>query len=554
VNLSPKAGWLWKTKRVAQPLIPLLYTQPCVLTMDKVGRHTAFPLRYIAFPVLFILVSLLGLWTLSGQQVRKIDINADFMEFNSELGINAKRLIGNVTFKHDDVLMTCDSAWYFSEENTVEAYSRVHLWQGDTLDLYGDYLRYQGNIKLAKVRKNVLLIDKENRLTTDYIDYDFANNLAYYLNGGKIINGNNTILSQQAYYYTKEKVTFFKDSVSVTNPEYTMYSDTLKYNTVTEVSYFLGPTDIIADDNYIYCENGWYDTQNNISQFNKNAFLESGDKKLKGDSIYYERNTGIGKAFKNVELIDTSQKIVLMGDKAIYNEKSEHALLTDRALMIQIDDAADSMFIHADTLQTVSDTIPDKKLILAYYHVKIYRSDLQGKCDSLVYSDVDSVFRFFGEPVLWSEENQLSSEFIEIYTKNQKLDRIDMRNTAFIISQEDSSRFNQIKGRSMTGYFEDNQLSVIDVDGNGQTLYFAKEKNEIIAANKTLSSSLRIYLKDKKISRINFINKPEATYYPLSKLPEDEARLEDFKWFDSYRPRSRHDVFVWAEEDRKTLQ
>lgn len=482
--------------------------------------------------------------SLNSQEVKKIEINADLIEFDSELGSDAKRLLGNVRFKHEDVYMTCDSAWYFSEENMVQSYSNVHLWQGDTLDLYGDYLKYSGNTKMANVRDNVILLDNENRLTTDYIDHDFENDLAYYLGGGKIVNGDNTLVSEQGYYYTREKLFFFKDSVVVINPDYTIYSDTLKYNTVTEISYFLGPTDIISEENYIYCENGWYDTKKNISQFNKNSYLENEGKILKGDSIYYDRETGLGQAFYNVELIDTSQNIILKGNVANYYEKTEYAMLTDSALMIQVDEE-DSLYVHADTLLSVPDTIPDKRLLKAFYKVKFFREDIQGKCDSLVYSDVDSVFRFYGEPVLWSDENQLTADHIEIFVRNQQMDKIEMINSAFIISQEDSIKFNQIKGRNMTGYIIENQLDRIDVDGNSQTIYYAKDDEEIIGANKAESSNLQIYFRDNNIRKIVFQPNTDGTFYPLEKFNQAETKLSDFKWLGSYRPISKEDVFRW---------
>ncbi len=341
---------------------------PAVVCHKNAGRILLAFIFFLAPGILF------------AQQVHQIEISADYIEFNNQLGNNAKRLIGNVHFKHEDVYMTCDSAYYYSEQNMVDAWSNVHLWQGDTLNLYGDYLNYRGDIRFAKVRKNVVLIDKESRLTTDYIDYDFNADLAYYLGGGRIVNGDNTLQSRQGNYYSKQKLFFFKDSVVVTNPDYTMYSDTLKYNTVTEIAYFLGPTDIIAENNFIYCENGWYDTRKNISQFNKNAWLESEGKTLSGDSLYYERETGLGKAFDNVVLVDTGQNVVLKGNEAVYYEKSKYAMLTKRALMIQVDDENDSLYVHADTLKSVPDTIPDFNIIKAYRHVKLFRDDMQGKC------------------------------------------------------------------------------------------------------------------------------------------------------------------------------
>ncbi len=497
--------------------------------------------------LLFIILFFLNISAYS-QEVRQIDIIADIIELDSELGINTQRLYGNVLFEHEDVLMTCDSAYYFSDSNIVDAYSNVHLWQGDTLDLYGDFLKYNGNTKVANVRENVLLIDNENQLTTEYIDHYFNDNLAYYIGGGKIINGNNTLESRKGYYYTKEKLFFFNDSVVVTNPDYVMYSDTLKYNTVTEISYFLGPTDIISEENFIYCENGWYDTKNNISQFNKNAFLQNEGKTLIGDSLYYERETGLGKAYNNVELIDTAQNIVLKGNVAHYLEKTEYAMLTDSALMIFINEEKDSLFVHSDTLKSVPDTIPERRIIKAYYQVKFYREDLQGKSDSLVYSDTDSIFRFYRDPVIWSEDNQLTADYMEGHTLNNQIDRIEMVDNSFIITREDTTKFSQIKGRNMTGYIKDNELSRIEVNGNAETIYYAKDVEEIIGVNKLKSSKLSIYFLENKVNRIIYRSAPSGKYYPIEIFPESENKLEGFRWYEEYRPMQRSDVFQWIRK------
>lgn len=485
--------------------------------------------------------------SLSGQEIKRIEIlNADITEFDNSLGNQASRLLGNVRFQHGDMLMSCDSAHYYPETNTLDAFSAVHIWREDTLHLYSDFLKYTGDNRVAAMRGNVKLIDKETTLTTRFIDYHLNEDMGYYRSGGHIVNGNNTLTSEFGYYYAQDKLLFFKDSVVIINPEYTMSSDTLKYNTITEVAYFFGPTQIVSDENVIYCENGWYDTKNNISRFSHNASLETGERTLAGDSLYYERDTGYGEAINNVELIDTVQQIILKGNYALYNEKTGYAMLTQRAHMIQID-KDDSLSVHADTLVSINDTIPDLRIIKAFYHVKIFRTDLQGKCDSLVYTDVDSAFRFFGEPVLWSEENQMTAETITIFTKERKLEKIILENSAFISSFEDSAKYNQIKGRDMQGYFQDNELVMIRVNGNGETLYYARDKNDLIGANKAAGSNMIIYLKDRKFSKILFVNSPDATFYPIEKLPEKETFFENFRWYGEYRPLARDDIFEWIK-------
>ena len=478
------------------------------------------------------------------QKVTRIEIlNSDSMEKDEKTG-NAIKYIGNVIFRHDETLMYCDSAYLYTEENLVTAYHHIHIEQGDTLDLYGDLLTYDGNEKLAKIRENVRLIDKEIILTTNNLDFNLKTNIGYYINGGKIKNGENDLESSTGFYYSRLKLFHFRDSVVIHNPEYNIYADTLKYNSDTEVAYFLGPTEIISEDNYIYCENGWYDTKKNISQFNENAYLSSKGQYLRGDSLYYERETGLGKAFDDVELFDSTQNIILKGKYAIYTEEPEYALLTDSAQFMQISDE-DTLYVHADTLESVLDTSGLYKILKAYYKVKIFRVDIQGKCDSLVYLESDSVFQLFSEPVLWSEENQLTADHINIHMANKKLHFLDLTTSSFIVSQEDSVKFNQIKGKNMRGYFVNNKLVRIEVKGNGQTIYYAKDQEDLIGINRAECSDMIIYLKESKIDRINLILAPKATLYPPDGKEEFEKILKGFEWLNRYRPGSKEDIFIW---------
>ncbi len=481
------------------------------------------------------------------QTVHRIDIlNADIIQSAPALGKGAQRLIGHVKFKHENAIMSCDSAYFYSSSYTLDAFSNVSIEQGDTLFLYGDNLHYEGDTRIAKIRNNVKLVDNETVLLTDHLDYNRETEIAYYLNGGVITEGENELSSKQGYYYTKDETFFFKDSVVIVNPDYIIKSDTLKYNTNTEISYFFGPTQIIGETNFIYCENGWYDTRQDISLVTKNARLESEDRILRGDSLYYERNTGFGRANSNVELVDTTQNVILRGNKGIYYENDKLATLTDSALMIEVD-GPDSLFVHADTLRSIPDTSmqDDSKILLAYHKVKIYRYDLQGMCDSLVYIEHDSMFHFYREPVLWSGENQLTASKIELVIKNQELYRLYMKDVALLASRKDSVKYNQIRGKSMTGYFKNNDLVRLDVEGNGQSIYYAEDEGVIIGVNKSECSDLIIYLKDNKVSQVNYKVQPTGIYYPLSLFPPSERYLEGFAWHDQWRPKKVRDIFTW---------
>jgi lipopolysaccharide export system protein LptA len=505
------------------------------------------PIREKLYLVILLISGFIS--SLQAQDNKQIEIlNANSMGYNKKSDNNARKLIGNVQFKHENAIMYCDSAYFYSDKNMIDAFSNVSIHQGDTTHLYGEFLKYDGNTKIAQIRKKVRLINKEIILKTEFLDYKITDQIGNYFNGGRILNGEDTLTSEVGYYYGKPKLLYFRKKVVVIVPkQYTIKSDTMKYNTVTKVAYFFGPTDITSKNNYIYCENGWYNRITNISQFNKNAYLTSDKQMLKGDSLYYERNTGIGRAFKNIRLIDSSQNIIVTGNYATYLEKPQKAMVTDSAVLMQFNEG-DTMFVHADTMRTIADSANKEKTIRAFFHVKIFKTDIQGKCDSLTYTTEDSTMRLFSKPVLWMDSDQVTSDYIELHMANKKLNTANLFSSSFITMKEDSNKYDQIKGRKMTGFFKDNELYRIDVKGNGQTVYYAKDKDSYIGVNKAESSDMVLYRENKKIKKIVFLTKPDATLYPLNKAPKEEIILKDFKWYKISRPRSKTDIFIWQEE------
>lgn len=480
----------------------------------------------------------------SQKKTRVQILNSDSLLIERKTGTSIKRLIGNVELEHEGIHLFCDSAYIYDDQNLVEAYNNVHIQQGDSLNLYGDHLMYKGDIRMAQFRNNVRLIDKKTTVKTDFLDYDLNNDMGYYFNGGVIHNEQDTLKSGQGYYYSDRKYFIFKDSVSIRNPDYTILSDTLHYYTETEISCFFGQTQIIGDSSYIYCENGWYDGLNDISQFNENAFIVLQEQTIMGDSLYYDQGAGFGKAFDNVVVHDSTQSTILQGNYALYYRTPERAMITDSALFVQYAEN-DTLFVHADTLRSDPDSSGSYNVLRAYYRVKLFKEDLQGKCDSLSYSYQDSVIHMHKDPVLWSEENQLSADLIDIHTRNKKLDFIQMHHSAFICSQEDSGKFNQIRGKDMIGFFRDGELFKIDVIGNGQTIYYAIEDNKIVGVNQAESSDLTIYIRDKKIYKITMITKPDGIFNPLEEVKDDPLVLKGFSWHDDVRPKTKWDIFRW---------
>ncbi|MCD4746915.1 MAG: organic solvent tolerance protein OstA [Bacteroidales bacterium] len=493
--------------------------------------------------ILIVLINFLTFFIYAQQTTKITLVKANDLKYDKRLGENIQRLIGNVILKHDTTYLYCDSAYWNEITNSFDGFGNVHIKVSDTLDIYGDILNYNGNTKIAELHKNVKLIDKRAILTTDILIYDRKTRIAHYFTGGKIVDDENVLTSKIGYYFTDRKEAFFKDSVVLVNPKYIMNSDTLMYNTVNETAFFYGPSTIVSEENYIYCENGWYNTQTDKSQFKKNAYLINNEQTLRGDSLYYDRVRGYGEAYDNVSIIDTVQDMIITGNYGEFLRKKGYAFVTDSALAI-LTDKNDSLFLHADTLIINFDSTQTAKNLFAYYKAKFFRRNIQGMCDSLVYKLQDSTINLYNEPVLWSNENQLTADSIKIIISNNEIDSMAMFNSSFIISKDDTASFNQVKGRNMIGYFKNNELSKIQVTGNCETIYFVREEDgNIIGINKALSANMMIFLLNNDIQTITYIDKPNAVLYPEKDLTQEELFIRGFKWIEDKRPLNKSDIF-----------
>jgi lipopolysaccharide export system protein LptA len=496
--------------------------------------------------ILFIIITLHTTNSLAQQKVRKTIVieNADYLLYDQTVIDNAQRLIGNVRLRHQNMVLSCDSAWSYTHSNSVDAFGNVHIVSNDTLQMYARKINYNGDLSIAKARGNVVLKDPKLTLTTDSLDFDTKNEIGYYTTGGKIVDSTNTLTSIIGRYFSQQNELFFKDSVVLVNKDYIMTCDTMKYNTHTEIVYILGPTHIVGDSSYLYSEKGWFNTKENISELLKNSTIRKGDTQLQGNYIYYNDNNGDGFARGNVIINDYKNSIIVAGNNATYNDFTQYAFITDSALFIQYE-GADSLFLHSDTLYTQPDTLAkDQKMVNCFRNVRFYRDDMQGICDSLVYFSNDSTIHLHFDPVLWSENNQMTADYIELINNYPPPNRVIMKDNSFIIQEIDSLKFNQIKGKNMIGFISEAKLYKIDVNGNGQSIYYPADDKSYIGMNKAESSNISISITDNKINRISFLSSPIGTMNPLfpDQVPTD-SKFPGFDWKDMQRPLNKYDIF-----------
>ncbi|MDR0746069.1 MAG: hypothetical protein LBF17_06215 [Mediterranea sp.] len=485
----------------------------------------------------------------TGKKKTRVDLlYADEGYANRNIRPDVQVLVGSVQFKHEGMFMWCDSALIYENTNSVEAFSNVRMEQGDTLFIYGDYLYYDGMAQLAQLRENVKMINRNTTLMTDSLNYDRIFNLGYYFEGGTLTDEENVLTSDWGEYSPATKLSVFNHDVMLVNPRFTLTSDTLKYHTVTKIATILGPSEIVSDQHHIYSERGFYDTANDVAELLDRSVLTNEGKQLVGDSLFYDRKIGFGEAFDHVVMNDTINKNMLTGDYCLYDEPTGYAMATKRAVAIDYSQE-DSLYIHGDTLKMLTFHINTDSLfreVRAYHKVRIYRTDVQGVCDSLVFNSKDSCITMYTDPILWNGSQQLLGEEIRIYMNDSTIDWAHIINQALTVEMKDSLHHNQVAGKEIKAYFEEGEMRKIDVIGNVLVVYYPEEKDStMIGMNTSETSLLNMYLRERKLERMVMSPKSNGVLYPMDQLPTDKMKLPNFQWFDYIRPLNKDDIFDW---------
>ncbi len=470
---------------------------------------------------------------------------SETLSFDKHQKADCQVLRGNVIFRHDDAYMYCDSAYFYDQNNTIDAFSNIRMEQGDTLFVYSDFLHYDGNTRIANLKGNVQMVNRETILETDSFDYDRNQNKGYYYTGGKIYDGKNTMTSIWGEYSPDTKLAVFRDKVRLINEEFALASNNLHYNTASKTATIVGPSVILyKEKTTIYSEKGSYDTANEQATLYNRSYIEQNDgKRLTADTIFYNRSIGEGTAWGNTELLDTAQHIVVYGNNAFYRELDSYGLVYNSAYAVEYSTANDSLFLHADTLRTYADSV--YQVLKAVSNVRFYRSDLQGKCDTLVYSTRDSVLNMYESPVLWSDSAQLAGDFIQVFQQANDSNMVFVQGLALAITQHDSLRFNQLSGKTLKAYIANRKLHEILVEGNAESIYYPIEDDgSIVGINRTESSVLEVFLNNRKINKIVMSPASSGTLYPEEQMPKEKKQLTHFAWYETIRPKNKADIFT----------
>lgn len=478
-------------------------------------------------------------------------------------------LAGNVRLKQNTSYFYCDSCVINSNTKTFEAWGNVHINDADTANIYASHLRYFINKKLAFLDGGVRLTDGKGTLTTPDLEYDMTTDIGIYKHGGKVVNKKTVLTSREGYYYAGLRDVYFKQNVELKDPGYFIKTDSLLYNTESQTARFIAYT-LIKDSSgrTIETKEGYYNMQTGKAEFGGRPVIKDGKLTVTANSIATDDSTGISHAKGNVIIIDSVQNTTIIAGEVFNDSKKDRILATRKPLMIVKQDN-DSIYITADTLfsarltdlygqkdSVLKDTVKGTKVMNvknkdstnryfeAYRHVRIFSDSLQAVSDSMFYSFKDSTFRLYQDPVLWAKESQITGDTILLFTKNKKADKMKVFENSFLVNRLDPEIYNQIKATRMDAYFKEGNIDSVRANGFAECIYFLQDEDSAYTGiNDSKSDIMDIYFNNQELQKVVFRSSVTGTIWPIKQKDPKEMRLENFRWLDDRRPKTKYELF-----------
>ncbi|MDE6643665.1 MAG: hypothetical protein K2K27_06160 [Muribaculaceae bacterium] len=545
---------------------------------NSIGR-----LKKAILPILAIVVLLLLIFAPTKAQIKQRDTmpivptvatadrhqgNRIFLERASSLiarpQFEYQILTGDVMFRKGDMLMYCDSAHLYEETNSIEAFGNVRMEQGDTLFVYADELVYTDSTELAVLYGNngrlVKLINRDVELQTNPFYYDLGIDLGYYDNYGTLTDAKNKLYSRYGEYAPGTSEALFRENVSLQSRNegdtLTILTEELYYNTKTHMAEMDMPSIIINRDGKIFTDSATYNTETSFAElYKRSVVVSSQNTTLTGDSLKYDKNAGFGEAFGNVIMTDSAHSMILCGDYGFYNELTDSAFVTGRALAKEYSQG-DTLYLHSDTIRTFAIIIPEYErdsilipadtthLVVAAHMARFYRSDMQGLCDSMTFVQTDSMLYLDIHPVVWSDNRQIFGTEIEVHLNDSTIDYAKLPDFGFMAEEIEEGFYQQLTGSEMTAYFEDGHLVRLEVSGNVEALSLPQEADSTYNKFATLESSfLTAWFKGNMLERMKAWPATTSVITPLYLAKRSQLYLPQFKWYTDMRPTSPEDVF-----------
>ncbi len=514
-------------------------------------------------------------------------INAGLIEIKENQYEGNPLFTNQVHFEYDNAILKADSAIIYQKKNYFIAKSNTYFSVSDTLQINARTIEYFGDNKLAKASGNVNLTTKEGSLQSNELFYNRGNQTVFFENGGTLTSKENIIFGNRGIFYLNEKKTQFNNNVKVINSENTILADqAISYNN-NQMIEFLGNVSIDSKDfeitsqkttyypkqnkveffsnttitdkknktNQIKTNNGVFFTKTKETNLNSRSTVKFGTRTITGNKLYFNQKTEYGKAMGNVILEDPKINGFIKGQYAEVHKKKDSAYVTKNAYMVK-SFSKDSLYIYSDTIFAVKNKKAEN-LVKAYHKAKIFKQNLQGEADSIIFNETKGFMSMHKKPIMWFKNSQISGNEIIAYTnaKKELLDSILVKENAYVVNKVDTidaenRDFNQMKGNKLKVFLNlKNEVDSINIVENAQALMFLDDEDKLnksknrVGINTSFCGTITISFDGKKIKNFECAVNADSKIYPDKDLPEEERYFDGFFWRYDERLKSNKEYF-----------
>ena len=420
----------------------------------------------------------------------------------------------------DSVFIVSSRVDYHTDTDVAVFNSQTVAWKDDNM-LYANSGNFNRRSNLFTFDRDGYVLTREQELWADLLKYSRNTGYAELYDNVQILD------TVQTSICLADKVTYRPDPMLIEltdKPAVALYS---VENDVPDTLFLRG-------DRILYSTRRMYEVDSSaIKLANERLSLSAVDPIAIHDQERRKARSGGG----------------LQQVAPIKGKMGEKALLEGPGLENKVEAVPDTIGKQMDsTLPAAVPAVQEKDtteviFVDIFHNVKFYRSDVQGTCDSLVYTGLDSMARFYTRPVMWYDGvNQFAADSIQAHLKDGQLHKINLLSEAFITTQEDSVHFNQIKSTEMAAYFSNNELFRFDALGGVSAVFYIEEDSTITLMDQEECKMMTVKIKDNQVQRTRSIGEIKQNVFPVYNLPIEKQRLRGFEWRGAERPLSRFEI------------
>jgi lipopolysaccharide export system protein LptA len=495
--------------------------------------------------------------------------NANALVFNERRSTDYRVLRGNVKFRRGNMTLSCDSAYFYEASSSLDAFGHVVMVQADTMRVYCDRMHYYGDVQVAKLRRNVKVVNSSMTVTTDSLDYDMLNDVARYFGGGTVVDKTGTrVTSSVGRYEMDTKKVQFTSNVNLTTDKIKLHTDVLDYDMLTHMATIEDQTEILSleDGNKIYTSSGtynlatgqgtlynrstvkgrdgntivgdvmYYDRRNDSGHAQGNVVLtdEKNKQTLRGDNVYYDRRSGQSHAQGNVVVTDDKNQQTLTGDEVFYDRRNDRSkaqgnvVLTDeksqRVLKGDVMDYDRKTGVGNARGHVVITDAKNKVILqgeVGYHNEKTKESFVTEKALAREFSQKDTIYIHADTLRLFTnsdnERVMLANKYVRFYRKdlqgvcdsaavNEKDSILNMYRHAVIWSEG-----RQISGEEINVHVKDSTVDWATLPNNGLLIEHLGEDYY----NQLSGRSMKALFADQELRHLDVSGDVEALFFPM---------------------------------------